>query len=107
MVKANLVLFLALRILVWELLLLLLFLFTADPPKKPTGGLTPMFRKILIVGWTAIFGSMLLLAIFPRLAFLLPNPDVMLAFLIPFALVSLVYGIVWLYRQGINQAGTK
>ncbi len=63
-----------------------------------------MFRRILIAGWVFIFGSMVLLAIFPKFALLIPHPELIRVFLIPFVLISFVYGIVTLYRLGMKRA---
>jgi len=63
-----------------------------------------MFRRILVSGWAFIFGSVALLALFPNLATRIPHPEYIRIFLIPFTLVSIVYGVFWLYRQGMKRA---
>ena len=61
-----------------------------------------MFRRILVAGWAFIFGSVALLGLFPRLVPRLPRPESFL-FLFAFVLLSLVYGVFWLYRQGMKR----
>jgi hypothetical protein len=65
-----------------------------------------MFGRILIAIWVFIFGSVAILGVFPRLATKLPRPHFMFVFLFTFAVVSLVYGVVWLYRQGMKRSQT-
>jgi hypothetical protein len=66
-----------------------------------------ILRRILIVGWAFLFGSMVLLATFPKLALRIPHPELIRVFLIPFALISFVYGIVMVYRLGMKRARPK
>jgi hypothetical protein len=63
-----------------------------------------MFGRILIAGWVFIFGGIILLAVFPKLATWIPYPGAIRPFLIVFVLASLIYGVVWLYRQGMKRA---
>ena len=51
-----------------------------------------MFRRILVAGWAFIFGSVAVLAVFPKLMTRLPRPEFQFFFLIAFTLISLVYG---------------
>jgi hypothetical protein len=90
-----------------KLPLLLLRIFTRISAKKKNGILMGMFRRIMIALWVFIFGSMVLLAIFPRLALLIPHPELIRVFLVPFVLISFVSGIVWLYRLGMKRARPK
>lgn len=62
-----------------------------------------MFRWILTAAWMFIFGSVLLLGLFPKLVALIPHPEYIRVFLIPFTLVSIVYGVVCLYRRGMRR----
>ena len=67
-----------------------------------------MVRRILIASWVFIFGSVALLGIFPKqLATRLPRPQLLFVFLFTFVLTSFVYGVIWLYRQGMEKAGSK
>jgi len=66
-----------------------------------------MFRRILVVGWACIFGSVALMGLFPKLATRIPRPEFVFVFLFTFALISLVYGVFWLYRQGMRHAKSK
>jgi hypothetical protein len=66
-----------------------------------------MVGRIIIAGWVFVFGSMVLLAIAPRLILLIPHPELIRFFLIPFVLISLVYGAFLLYRSGLKQYRRK
>jgi hypothetical protein len=87
-----------------KLHILLLRIFASISAEKEKRNLTRMLRRILIAGWVSIFGSMVLLAIFPRLALLIPHPELIRLFLVLFVLISFVYGIVTLYRLGMKRA---
>jgi hypothetical protein len=63
-----------------------------------------MFRRILVAGWAFIFGSVALMGLFPKLATRIPRPEFVFIFLFTFVLISLVYGVFWLYRQGMKRA---
>jgi hypothetical protein len=63
-----------------------------------------MFRKILIAVWVFVFGSIALLALFPRLAARIPYPVAIRPLLLLLVLVSIVYGVVFLYRRGMERA---
>ncbi len=63
-----------------------------------------MFGRILITCWAFIFGSVLILSLFPRLALLIPHPEYIRVFLVPFFLVSIVYGVNRLYKAGMKRA---
>jgi hypothetical protein len=63
-----------------------------------------MFRRILIAVWVFVFGSIALLALFPRLAARIPYPVAIRPLLLLLVLVSIVYGVVFLYRQGMTRA---
>jgi len=63
-----------------------------------------MFRRILVAGWAFIFASVALLALFPKLMTRLPRPEFQFFFLFAFVLISLVYGVFRLYRQGMKRA---
>jgi hypothetical protein len=62
-----------------------------------------MFRRILVAGWAFIFGSVALMGLFPRLA-RIPRSEFVFIFLFTFALISLVYGVFWLYSKGMKRA---
>ena len=66
-----------------------------------------MFRRILVAGWMFIFGSVALMGLFPELATRIPRSEFLFIFLFTFVLISLVYGVVWLYRQGMKRARGK
>jgi hypothetical protein len=63
-----------------------------------------MFRRILIAVWTFVFGSVALLGLFPKLAARVPRPGFLFVFLFSLILISFVYGVYWLYRQGLKRA---
>ena len=88
------------RILVGEFSVLLCRVSSPTDSKKKSRDLTGMFGRILVAGWVFIFGSIALLALFPKTATWIPHPSAIRPFLILFVLVSLVYGVVWLYRTG-------
>ena len=62
-----------------------------------------MIGRILIALWVFIFACVALLGVFPRLATRLPRPSFMFVFLLSFVLISLIYGVVWLYPQGMKR----
>lgn len=62
-----------------------------------------MFRRILITVWLSVFGSIVLLALFPRLAARIPYPVAIRPFLLLLVLASAVYGTFLLYRQGMKR----
>jgi hypothetical protein len=95
------------RILVGEFPLLLLCVSSPTSSKKKDGGLSIVFGRILIAGWAFIFGTIVLLALFPKMAARISHPSAIRPFLILFVLVSFVYGVVWLYRQGMKRAKRK
>jgi hypothetical protein len=66
-----------------------------------------MIGRIIIAGWVFVFGSIVLLAIAPRLVLLISHPELIPFFLIPFVLISLVYGAFLLYRTGLKQSRRK
>lgn len=89
-------------ILVGEFPLLLFCL--SSPTKKKDGGLSIVLGRILIAGWALVFGATVLLVLFPKMVTWIPHPGAIRPFLILFVLVSAVYGVAWLYRQGMNRA---
>ena len=69
-----------------------------------------MFRRFLMAGWSLIFGVVLLSGLFvlvgrvPKsIAWILTRQPVHV-FLFLFVLVSIIYGVVRIYRQGIKRA---
>jgi hypothetical protein len=66
-----------------------------------------MIRGILIAGWLFIFGSVVVLGLFPTLLCRIPHPEYIRIFLIPFVLVSVAYGIVQVYKLGMTRARHK
>jgi hypothetical protein len=91
-------------ILVGEFPLLLLCISSPTSSKKKDGGLSIVLGRILIAGWAFVFGAIVLLALFPKIVTRIPHPNAIRPFLILFVLVSIVYGVVWLYRQGMKRA---
>lgn len=72
-----------------------------------------MFGRILVLGWK-IFGGMMVLGtlflvvgIFPKAFLWLAQSELLFFAFFFYALLSGAYGLVWLYRQGINRAGQK
>jgi len=64
-----------------------------------------MFRRTLIVAWAFVFGSVALLGLFPSLATgILRRPGFLYIFLLTLVLTSFVYGVNYLYRQGMKRA---
>jgi hypothetical protein len=64
-----------------------------------------MFRRILIAAWAFVFGSVALLGLFPSLATgILRRPGFLFIFLLALFLTSFVYGVNYLYRQGMKRA---
>ncbi len=63
-----------------------------------------MFRRILILVWVLVFGSIALLALFPSLAARIPYPAAIRPFLLLLIFGSIVYAVVFLYRQGMKRA---
>jgi len=102
--QANLVSRFAGRILVGKLPVLLFRVSSSSISEGKGRGLRTMFRRILVSGWAFIFGSVALLGLFPKLATRIPHPEYIRIFLVPFMLVSIVYGVFWLYRQGMKRA---
>jgi hypothetical protein len=66
-----------------------------------------MLGRLIVAGWIFIFGCVLLLGLFPRLLALIPHPEYIRVFLIVFVPVSAVYGVVWLYKEGMKRTGGK
>lgn len=66
-----------------------------------------MLGKIIIAGWVLFFAFVLVTGIFPKLIFRIPHLELAPFFVFPFVFVSIVYGIVWLYRQGMKHARGK
>ena len=62
------------------------------------------FERILIGTWLFVLGSVALLGIVPRIAARIPYPAAIRTFLLIFALVSVAYCVVFLYRQGMKRA---
>ena len=87
-----------------ELFVLLLPISPRSISKKEGRDLRIMFRRILIAGWVFIFGSALLLALFPVLATRIPHLEYVRPLMIALALATIVYGISWLYHRGMNHA---
>lgn len=87
---------------------ILLFRVSSSSISESKGrGLRTMFRRILVAGWTFIFGSVALMGLFPKLATRLPRSEFLFIFLFTFVLISFVYGVYWLYRQGMKRARSK
>ena len=62
-----------------------------------------MFKRVLIPAWTIFFIMMLLFISFPRQAIRIPHITFIRPYMFALTIVSVVYGVVWLYRQGMNQ----
>jgi len=67
------------------------------------------FGRMLIAGWTFIFLSVLFFNIFPRLVSRIAPAilESIRPILLIFILITAVYGVVWLYRQGMKRAKRK
>ncbi len=63
-----------------------------------------MFRRILIAAWGFLFGGVALLGLFPSLAIRVLRPRFLFIFLFTLFLTSFVYGVYYLYRQGMKRA---
>jgi len=66
-----------------------------------------MFGRILIGAWIIFWGLILLVVLFPRLFVRIPHIQLFKPFMIALTLVSMLYGVVWLYRQGMKSARSK
>jgi hypothetical protein len=65
-----------------------------------------MFRKIIIRGWIIIFATVAVVGLFLKLLLRVPSsPPFIFIFLFTYALISLVYGVITLYRQGMKRSG--
>jgi len=62
-----------------------------------------MFGRILAAGWIFLFACALFFGLFPRLVSRIPHPELIPFFVFPFVLVSFLYGIGWIYRQGMKR----
>ena len=69
--------------------------------------LANMLSRIFIAGWIFVLGGTLLLSVFPRLVFLIPHPEYIRIFLVMFVPISVVYGLVWVYRRGMKPPNDK
>ena len=64
-----------------------------------------MFRRTLIAAWAFVFGSVALLGLFPSLATrILRRPGFLFIFLLTLVLTSFIYGVNYLYREGMKRA---
>lgn len=64
--------------------------------------LEPLFVRLLVGAWVLFWGVVLTLVLFPKLAARIANIGTLRPFFIFLAFVSIAYGIVWLYRQGMK-----
>lgn len=60
------------------------------------------FGRIIIAAWLLLLGMMLLLFLFPKLASWIPYIELIRPILISLTLVSALYGVTWIYRQGMK-----
>lgn len=65
------------------------------------------FGRILIGTWILVFGGVALLGLFPRLAARIPYPAAIRPLLLLLILTSFIYGVIFLYRQGMKRAKSK
>jgi hypothetical protein len=63
-----------------------------------------MFKRVLILAWAVFGGVMFLFVFFPTKAVRIPHILFIRPYMIVLTVVSLVYGIFWLYRQGMKSA---
>jgi hypothetical protein len=64
-----------------------------------------MFRRTVIAAWAFVFGSVAVLGLFPSLATgILRHPGFLFILLLTLFLASFVYGVNFLYRQGMKRA---
>jgi hypothetical protein len=66
-----------------------------------------MLKRVLILVWGLIFSFVLLLTVFPKLVVWAPRPSVSVPFMVFLMLFSLVYGVVWVFREGMKRATRK
>jgi hypothetical protein len=92
-------------ILVWELPLLLFRIPSASNEIKEELYVKNIAARIVVFGWTLVAGCVLLLVAIPkpmRLSSWFPNPQSFRVLLVLLMLLSVLYGVGWLYRQGMN-----
>lgn len=63
-----------------------------------------MLGRILIAAWIVFWGLMVVLVRFPKQFVRIPHIQLFRPFMIALTLVSILYGIIWLYRQGMKRA---
>jgi hypothetical protein len=66
-----------------------------------------MFKRILILAWVVFLATMLLFVFLPRQAIRIPHTSLIRPYMIVLTVVSVVYGVSWLYRQGVKRARGK
>jgi hypothetical protein len=65
-----------------------------------------VLRKAFFGIWILIFGSIIILTVFPRLILTVPMAglEAIRVFLILWMLLTLSFGLAWLYRRGMARA---
>ncbi len=66
-----------------------------------------MFRRILVTTWALIFSGVGFLGFYPRAMTALPRPRLLFIFLFGLAVISFVYGLLLVYREGMRSAKHK
>ena len=98
------------RILVRKLHLLLFRIPSPSNASKQEPSVKNILGRILVFSWASIAGGVLLLIFIPKPGKLppwIPNPLSLRVFLVFLMLLSVVYGVGRLYRQGIRLARKK
>ena len=102
--KANVVCRPTPWLLVGKLSVLLFRVSSPYVPETKGRNLGTMFRRILITVWAFVLGGVALLGVFPGLATRVPSPRFLFIFLLIILFISLLYGLQFLYREGMRRA---
>ena len=92
------------RILVGKCAVLLLCVPSPDNPQEENGNMRNAFGRVLLAGWVFLGGFVFLLSVFPKQVVRIPHLELIRPFMITLTFLSIVYGLVWLYRQGMSRA---
>lgn len=66
-----------------------------------------VLARSLLAAWALFWSFVLLLTLFPKAAARIPHLELIRPYMVILVLVSVVYGIVWLYHQGVKRAKGK
>ncbi len=66
-----------------------------------------VLARCLLVAWALFWSFVLILALFPKVATRIPHLEFIRPYMVILVLVSVVYGIVWLYRLGVKRVKGK